>query len=57
MNPHFYIFQYDPKEVKVLIFFFIFGLADNQKSFNTACNNIYLHLCVVIMDLFIILKC
>ena len=59
MNPHFCIFQYDPKEVRVLtnFFFFSFGLADDQKSFNAACNNTFLHFCAVIMDFFIILKC
>ena len=60
INPHFWIFfQYDPKEVRVLtnLFFFSFGLANGQKSFNTACNNIFLHFCAAIMKIFIILKC
>ena len=41
MNPHFLVFQYDPKEVRVLtnLIFFSFGLADDQISFNAACNN------------------
>ena len=41
MNPHFLFFQYDPKEVRVLtnLIFFSFGLADDQISFNAACNN------------------
>ena len=54
----FAFFQHDPKGVRVLanLIFFSFGLAD-QKSFNSACNNIFLHFCAAIMDLFIILKC
>ena len=34
----FFFFQYDPKGVRVLtnLIFFSFGLADDQKSFNTA---------------------
>ena len=39
--PIFSFFQYDPKEVRVLrnLIFFIFELADDQKSFNAACSN------------------
>ena len=59
MNPYFCIFEYDPKEVRVLtnLIFNSFGLADDQKYFNAACNNIFLHFCEAIMDFFIILKC
>ena len=36
--------QYDPEEVSFeKLIFFSFGLADYQKSFNGACNNIFLH--------------
>ena len=59
-NPHSCIFfQYDSEEVRVLakLFFFSFGLADYQNSFNPACNNIFLHFCAAIIDFFIILKC
>ena len=41
-NPHFCIFfQYDSKKTESFykLNFFSFGLADDQKSFNTACNN------------------
>ena len=60
--PFLYFLQYDPKEVRVLkkkkkFFFWIFWLADYQKSFNAVCNNIFLHICAVIMNFFIILKC
>ena len=43
--PIFAFFQHDPKGVRVLknLIFFSFGLADDQKSFNAACNNIFLH--------------
>ena len=52
-------FQYSPKEVRLLtnLIFFSFGLADDQKSFNAAWKNIFLHFCAAIMDFFIILKC
>ena len=36
--------------------FFSFGLASNQKSFNAACNSIFLHFWAAIMDFFNILK-
>ena len=38
-------------------YLFSLGLADDQKSFNAACNNIFLHFCAAIMDFSIILKC
>ena len=43
--------------LKLKLNFFSFGLADDQKSFNAACNNIFLHFWATIMDFFIILKC
>ena len=57
--PFLHFFQYDSEEVRVLakLFFFSFGLADYQNSFNAACNNIFLHFCAAIIDFFIILKC
>ena len=56
--PFLHFFQHDPKGVRVLtnLIVFSFGLA-YQKSFNSAWNNIFLHFCAAIMDLFIILKC
>ena len=42
-SPFLHFLQFDPKEVRVLtnIIFFSFGLADDQKPFNVACNNIF----------------
>ena len=55
----FFSVYYNHKEVRVLtnLFSFSFRLADDQKSFNTACNNLFLHFCAAIMDFFIIFKC
>ena len=50
-SPFLHLLQYNPKEVRVLteLLFFSFGLAD-QKPFNAACSNMFMHFCAAAMN-------
>ena len=43
-NSFLHFLQYDRKELRVLtnLILLVFGLADDQKSFNVTCNNAFL---------------